>query len=584
MRKRRILPVVLAACGIMLFATSCAEAEEAKPIFSEGTYHYQIVCSTQISAEEASAITAFTDLLEDKCGIVPAIAYDSDEDTANTPEILIGRLDRSESKMPKLKDEETYWCVKRVGEDIVVNGSTSTALQIAMDYFMEQCSYDRNTAVFTVAENLAEEHQKQGYYRDKWMLTDIPSYWGENELNSFVYNCGSILTSTNPKEGPCLMQTVTSTSAEEAAAYAKLLTENGFTLISHTTKEKNEFYRFKNDKWKISVNYFENDQAADIILDQTSVATADISYTYEPKSGERAEYYLYALNAIPYTDPNRDQGIQGGLSMVIKCADNSIIMIDGGDERQQMEAKQQAELLEFLYEITGTPKGQKIRIAAWYITHGHGDHVNGFSSFLLNNTECLSLERVIANVPSGDFVEVTDSIVANVKKAVQKYGCQEMKVHTGDVIQIADITMEVLYTHEDLIATNGSWGSVESNDASVVTELTTSEGMSLHMNGDMDKSSCAVLESHFTAETLECTLALIPHHLYNSIPKSWFEAVKPQYFLAGQTAYNINTNSVTMAQAKLGTDNSEGLYCSSSIYGFAYENGCATVIYEKEMY
>lgn len=586
MKSRRILPIAILVCVIMLFATSCGEETEQEPLvlYSEGAYNYKIICSTQLSAEEADAITEFTDLLEDKCGVEPILEYDSDEDTEKIPEVLIGRLERSESKMPDLKAQETYWCVKTVGEDIVINGSTSTALQMAMDYFLEQCSYNRDTAVFSIENTLTEEHQKQGYYRDKWMLTDIPSYWGDNNLNSFVYDCGSILTSTNPKEGSCLMQTVTSTSAEDAAAYAKLLTENGFTQISHTTREKNEFYRFKNDKWKVSVNYFENDKAADIILDQTSVATTDISYTYEPKAGERSEYYLYALNAIPYTDPNRDQGIQGGLSMVIKCADNSIIMIDGGDERQQMEAQQQAELLEFLYEITGTPKGQKIRIAAWYITHGHGDHVNGFSSFLLNNTESLSLERVIANVPSGDFVEVTDSIVANVRNAVQKYGCQEIKVHTGDVIQIADITMEVFYTHEDLIATNGSWGSIESNDASVVAELTTSEGMSLHMNGDMDKSSCAVLESHFTAETLGCTLALIPHHLYNSIPESWYKAVAPQYFLAGQTAYNINTNSVTMAQAKLGTDNSQGLYCSSGIFGFAYENGQVTVIYEKEMY
>ena len=576
--------MALVACGMILFATSCGKSDESLVLYSEEAYNYKLVCSTQISAEEANAITEFTDLLEDKCGVEPTLEYDSDEDTDNTPEILIGRLDRSESKIPELKEQETYWCVKTVEEDIVINGSTSTALQMAMDYFLEQCSYNRETATFSVVNNLAEEHQKQGYYRDKWMLTDIPSYWGDNNLNSFVYDCGSILTSVNPKEGSCLMQTVTSTSAEDAAAYAKLLTENGFTQISYTTKEKNEFYRFKNDKWKVSVNYFENDKAADIILDQTSVATTDISYTYEPKAGERAEYYLYALNAIPYTDPNRDQGIQGGTSMLIKCADNSIIMIDGGDERQQMEAQQQAELLEFLYEITGTPKGEKIRIAAWYITHGHGDHVNGFSSFLMNNTESLSLERVIANIPSSDFVETTDSIISTVKNAVGKYGCQEMKVHTGDVIQIADITMEVFYTHEDLIATNGSWGSVESNDASIVAELTSSEGMSLHVNGDMDKSSCAALQSHYTTESLACTLALVPHHLYNSIPESWFKAVAPQYFLAGQTAYNINTNSVTMAQAKLATDNSQGLYCSSSIVGFAYENGSASVIYEKQMY
>ena len=207
MKIRRILPIAVMAFGMMLFAASCEKTDETLVLYSEGTYNYEIVCSTQISAEEASAITEFTDLLEDKCGLEPTLKYDSDEDADETPEVLIGRLERSESKMPDLKAQETYWCVKTVGEDIVINGSTSTALQIAMDYFLEQCSYNRDTAVFSVENNLAEEHQQLGYYRDKWMLTDIPSYWGDNHLNSFVYDCGSILTSTNPKEGPCLMQT-----------------------------------------------------------------------------------------------------------------------------------------------------------------------------------------------------------------------------------------------------------------------------------------------------------------------------------------------------------------------------------------
>lgn len=579
-----MLLTLFSAGSMLLLATACGKSDDKLVLFSEGAFNYEIVCSTQISSEEADAITELTDLFEKRCELEPELLFDVEEDSDKTPEILIGRLDRSESEIPKLKEQETYWCVKTVDEDIVINGSTSTALKMAMDYFLEHCKYERETGEFVVTGELAEEHQKIGYYRDRWLLTDIPSYWGDNELNSFVYNCGSVLASRSAKEGNCLMQTVTSTDAKELGAYAKLLAENGFEQISHNTMEKNEFYRFKNDKWKISVNYFESEGAADIILDQTSIATTDISYTYEPKAGERAEYYLYALNAIPYTDPNRDQGIQGGLSMIIKCSDNSIIMIDGGDERQQMEAQQQAELLEFLYQITGTPRGEKIRIAAWYITHAHGDHVNGFSSFLMNHTENLNLERVIANLPDKEFVEMTDSIVAAVKGAVLKYNCQEVKVHTGDVLQIADIKMEILYTHEDLIATNGSWGSIESNDASVVAELTTTDGMSLHMNGDMDVSSCKALTNHFTGETLNCTLALIPHHLYNSIPKTWYEAVEPQYFLAGQTAYNINTNSVTMSQANLGETYSKGLYCSSSIYGFAHENGRAVLIYQKDMY
>lgn len=586
MKNKRILLAALSVCGVMLFATACQKpTEQSLTLYAGEEYQYKIVCSTQIDAEEASAITAFTDLLEKRCGKAPELVYDSGaEDTEGVPEILIGKLNRLESKLPDLKEQETYWCVTTKGEDIVINGSTSTALQVAMDYFMSLCDYDKESATFHVSGTLAQEHRQDGYYRDRWLLREIPSYWGNNELDGFVYDCGSIVTSKSAKEGACLMQTVRSTNATEAASYAKLLTENGFKQVSHNTMEKNEFYRFTNDKCKISLNYFDTKGMAEVILDESSIATTDISYSYEPKAGERAEVYLYGgLKHVNFDDPNRSMGVLGGTNMVIKCSDNSVILIDGGEEVAQFEEKEQAEFLEFLRRITGTAPGEKVRVSAWYITHGHGDHVNGVSAFLRKYTANVNLERVVLNLPSSSSVQVSETVVGNIKKAAMLYNCQEVKVHTGDVLTIADIKMEVLFTHEDLTTANGVWDSQESNDASVVAKLTTTDGMSLLMTGDMDVASCAVLEEHFTTETMKSTLGLIPHHLYNKIPESWYKAVSPQYFLVGQSEYNINQNTTTTAQAALAKKYSGGLYCSGgSNYGFAYQNGRAALIVEEK--
>lgn len=586
MKKKSIILATLSALCTMLFVTSCGNSNQSLKIYSEETFQYDIVCSTQLTSEDARAITTLTDLLEERCGKSPTLVYDSGtEDQDKKPEILIGRLERSESKLPELKDKETYWCVKKSGEDIVINGSTSTALQMAMDYFVSLCSYDRDTATFQVSGDLSKEEQKKGYYRDCWMLTDIPSYWGDNELNSFVYDCGTVVTSKNPKEGSCLMQTITSTNAEEAADYAKLLEENGFKQTSYNAMENNEFYRFTKDNYKLSLNYFGDDEAADVIWDKTSVATTDLSYTYEPKRGERAEFYSYGLKHANYDDPSKNTtSIEGGLSMVIKCADNSVIVIDGGGSTGQLDYAAQSKFMDFLYQITDTPKGQKVRISAWYVTHAHGDHVNGVSEFLSNYAASVNLERIITNLPSAEFVDSSDSNIANMKKGLQMHNCQEMKVHTGDIIQIADITMEILYTHEDLATINGAWGSYESNDASVVAKLTSSEGMSLLMTGDMDVSSCVVLEEHFSTETLKSTFGLIPHHLYNAIPQSWYEAVSPQYFVAGQSPYNNKGNDNASSQAARGEKFSEALYYGHNTYGFVYENGRAVQIYEELMY
>lgn len=589
MKKRNLLTAFAAGC-MMLLATSCGTSEDSVVIYSEDAYNYEIVCSMQMGVDEATSISTLTDTLKDSCGSAPSLVYEADvKEPSKTAEILIGQLNRDECKIPKLEDQEAYWCVKKVGKDIVINGSTPSALKAAMDYFMTLCSYDKETSTFSVAGKLDEEHIMKGYFREGWLLTEIPSYWGGQELSA-VYDCGTTVTDSARNEDKCLMQSALDTTEKEVADYVKLLEENGFKKISKNTMENNVFYRYTNDECKVSVNYFANEGVTDVIWDGSSIALNDVSYTYEPKEGERTEMYLYGLYRRYYDDSTKNDSIaiRGGLAMVIKCADNSVIVIDGGDSDIQLDYEKQAEFLDFLYEVTGQSKGEKIRISAWYITHGHGDHANGVAAFLTNFGSNVNLERLLVNLPDKDKVEVSDVVVNNIGKGVSSFKYAETKLHTGDVLQIADVKMEVIYTHEDLATKSAIWagdGSADSsNDASTVIKLTTSDGMSLLMTGDMNYTTCAAIEKNFTTETLKSTLALIPHHLYNNIPESYFVATAPQYFLAGADVYNVNNNSTTKAQYAFGEKYSQGVYCEQDTYGFAFEDEKAVVIYHKEMF
>lgn len=589
MKKRNLLTALAAGC-MMLLATSCGNTEASVVLFEEDAYNYDIVCSMQMNADEAAAITTLTTALEEACGSAPNLVYETDVKNSNkTAEILIGQLDREECKIPVLNEQEAYWCVKKVGKDIVINGSTPSAVKAAMNYFMTLCNFDKETATFNVTGNLEEEHIMKGYFRTGWLLTEIPSYWGGKELSA-VYDCGYYLTDSARNEDKCMMQSAYDTTAKEAQDYAKLLEENGFKQTEKNTMENNVFYRYTNDTCKVTVNHFGKEGVTDIIWDGSSLALTDISYTYEPKAGEKAEMYLYGLYRRYYDDSTKNDSIaiRGGTSMVIKCADNSVIIIDGGESDTQLDYEKQAEFLDFLYEITDTPKGEKIRISAWYITHGHGDHTNGTAAFFTNFGSNVILERVIANLPDGEKVDVSNEIVSYLGKGISQYAYQEAKVHTGDVLQIADVKFEVLYTHEDLATSAAIWagdGSADaSNDASTVIKLTTSDGMSLLMTGDMNYTGYAAIEKNFTTETLKSTFALIPHHLYNNIPESFYAATAPQYYLVGADIYNVNNNSTTKAQYTLGEKYSEGVYCGQDTYGFSFENDKAVEIYHKEMY
>lgn len=584
--KLKNMLTVLSACCMMLAATGCGAGGSEVVLFSEEAYAYDVVCSVQASQQEAEAISMLTNEMEELCGSSPELVYDVQADKAKDTRIVIGTSVCSEIELPELKEQETYWSVDTKGKEIIISGSTPSALEAAVEYFLSQCSYDKDRNTFSVAANLEEETYTNGYYRDGWLLLDIPAYWGDNELVATTYDCGLTLIDDNKNDGTCLLQTVKSTTKEEAEAYAKLLEANGYEQISKRTVENNEFYRYKNETTKISVNFFGNEEEADIIMDQSTIATNDISYTYEPKAGERTEVYLYALYRRPYDDAslNDSIAIRGGLSMVIKCADNSVIIIDGGESATQFRDEHYQDYLDFLHEITGTPAGEKIRISAWHVTHGHGDHANGMAAFLIKNVNNVILERVITNLPDEKNVATATEVVGNIRTAVQTYRCPEIKVHTGDVIQIADVTMEILYTHEDLATDAGIWGSTDDNDASIASRFVTSDGMTFFLNGDMNMTSYEAMAKNFSSETLNTTLALVSHHLYNDMAESYFATLNPQYFLVGADSYNIPNTSVTKRQHEYAAKYSEGVYYEDDTYGFAYENGRAVVCYHKEMY
>ena len=583
--KQKHLIIILVAFCMLLLTTACGQTEDIL-LFSEETYQHDVICSVQVSAQEAAVITQFTEEMTKLCGTAPTLVFDIQKEQSKNPKIIIGTGVCSQINIPELGAQESYWSVDTTGKDIFISASTPSALKVAVEYFLSQCGYDKELKVCTISGDIKQEQYTQGYYRDGWLLTDIPSYWGDNELVATTYNCGTTLFNGNKNEDTVLLQTVKSTTAQEAETYAKLLEAVGYTMLSHRTVENNEFYRFRNDTTKISVNYYGNEEVADIIMDQSSIATLDLDYSYEPKSGERTEVYLYSLYRRHYDDAtlNDSIAIRGGLSMVIKLADNSVIIIDGGESATQFKEVYHPDYLEFLYEITGTPKTEKIRVAAWYITHGHGDHANGMASFLMNNTAHIDLERVIGNFPDPDNVNTALEVLGNIRSAIQMYGCQEVKVHTGDVIQLADVSIEILYTHEDLATEAGIWASEDDNDASVACIFRTCDGMSFFLNGDMNMASFEAMEKNFSAKTLNTTLALVAHHLYNDLDERYYSILSPQFFLVGADSYNIPNSSVTQRQHDFAVAHSEAVYYEDDTFGFAFENGRAVLIYEKEMF
>lgn len=371
------------------------------------------------------------------------------------------------------------------------------------------------------------------------------------------------------------------------------LTDKGWHLNRQTFIEENQFYRLTHGSQKVDVNYYGNTNRAIVIAERNeSVSLDEISYTYEPKAGEAAEVYMFGMKMDPggfnWNEAGNTSGYpNNGECLVIKCADNSVIIVDGGDQRQ-MEEADQTRFINFLHEITGKDSDEVIAISAWYITHFHGDHVSGMCKLLTDNPKKFRLERVLCNMPSLEAVSISNPNTANFKNTsdliLKLYPeCREIKVHTGDVLQIADVTMTTLFTHEDIVGETGEFTSTDFNTTSTVMKIETMSGMSMVVTGDMSVEAENILCSNFSTETLKCDILQQPHHNINN-NKTIYKFANSQVMLFTQREGQFDKDTGRRAQADLAIKWCEEWYCQGDkTVGFGVVDGSVKLIYEKEV-
>lgn len=587
--RRGMAFIFLVVC--MLLLASCGNTKKAgNTIYGEDGYNYSIVYSAEATNWDIEAIEYLAELLEKKCGVKPELICDMNlEASEENKEILIGVTNRAESALPELGANDSYWCVKKVNNKIVVNGSHEYVMSLAVDYFVSQW-IEGDEGVLKVPEKLVKEETLKDFYRDSWSLTSIPAYQGGTSLDK-AYDCGAMLLQSNKSDGDATtMQSIRSTNEAEVVAYAELLNDYGYTEESHTIIANNHFYRFTDGTKRVSVNYYVNDAKASVILSENTVGPKEVSYTYEPKGEEQSEFYIYGLRMNQLGYGTNEAGNTDGLSNVgqanvIKCADGSVIIIDGGTKGQQTGIDE-GRFMDFLYEITGKEKGEVITVSAWYITHQHSDHVQGIQHVLSTYSSQINLERVITNLSTTEVADADMTAYAASEATIinSKWPeCQDIKVHTGDVIQIADVTISVLNTHEEMVDETGTFYGTKGNGVSVVSMFRAASGMSMLITGDINVTEETVLCGNFGASGLKCDILQQPHHnMYNV--STLYECANAQVMLFTQSRGGLTRDTMYTSRSTLAQKWCSEWYCGGSeTAGFAVKNGKVTRIYREDV-
>jgi len=195
-----------------------------------------------------------------------------------------------------------------------------------------------------------------------------------------------------------------------------------------------------------------------------------------------------------------------GDSFIIQLKNGNFILDDGGMPADVLY------LLEYLEELT--PDGKKPVIEAWFLTHGHGDHIGAFVMFEENPelAERIFVEGVYFSEPeiNGETVQQGIRGVQNCR-TVSGESPHIYRPQTGQRYYFNDITIDILHTQEQLPREEYCNGF---NDSSTWL-LYTIEGQKFLHGGDAGRGSIEVVKSTYEQEFLDFDIMASFHHGQN---------------------------------------------------------------------
>lgn len=199
--------------------------------------------------------------------------------------------------------------------------------------------------------------------------------------------------------------------------------------------------------------------------------------------------------------------IDCGMCYIVQLSDYRFFVIDSA---HVYSVNDDVRIYEFMRRRT--PSDRPVRVAGWFFSHGHSDHVVKFLDILRFNKDIV-IEGLYYNIaPTDHYSACTwdESEIHHAEEFLElTYGRADIPVytlHSGQRFFIGELEFCVLCTHEDVYP-----ASLENyNDSSTVIMMYVGED-SVCFPGDAGGEESRILEKRFNA-FLKCDIMQMAHH------------------------------------------------------------------------
>lgn len=477
-------------------------------LIKDGVANYTVIRGEEADSNTVQKTTLLMQNLAKYTGVSPMISTDwirkGEEHDPNTLEILVGNTNYKESAEALEGLPYGNYVVKKVGNKLVINAWSSKALNRAITLLITDITKNATEGNYSLPGDI--------------LLTGAE----QEELNLVPYYEGAQLETVYPSGNNNQLLLFSDTDMAEFNTYLGEIEKKGFTLYTDNEVVGNKFATYINDEYVVTAGYYKHNNEARVIIEPRTT----LPILAEENKYEKVTEPKFALLGLEY-DSGEGYNSQNGQCFVWQLSDGSFIVVDGGFNRS-VDARQ---ILKFMQENAPDPKN--INIAAWIITHAHGDHYGAFANFSANYGKHINLELIIANFLSDEAREMDDMAEGGgyvyVLQHEKSYpNCQYLEAHTGQKLHIRDAEIEILYTIESYVPR-----SLDNyfNTTSLVFTVDIA-GQRFLVTGDAGNDACAIIAGMY-GDYLKSDYVQAAHHGYQvSIPNNNVAGVKKVYELA----------------------------------------------------